>query len=174
MNKFFQIVNVISRVLAWIGVALIVVLAAMYTADVFGRLVLGRQIKGTFEVAQFLLCLISFASYSLTQTNRSHIHVGFIVSRFPKRMKYAAAALSFTLCTLMCIIVAYGLLTQGGLASSSNKLTQVLELPFAPIYYMAAVAMFLFALTLIADILRSVMALFGNEEARASIDKVYM
>ncbi len=174
MSKFFRGVKLISHVLAWVGIALIVVLAIMYTADVFGRFVLGRQIKGTFEVAQFLLCLISFASYSLTQTNRSHIHVGFLVTRFPRRVKYAVSALSFALCTVMCIIVAYGLWTQGGLAAAGNKLTQVLEIPFAPVYYMSSAAMFLFALTLFTDIVRSLMALFGNKEAQGSIDKVYL
>ena len=53
-------------------------------------------------------------------------------------------------------------------------MTQVLEIPFAPVYYMSSAAMFLFALTLFTDIVRSLMALFGNKEAQGSIDKVYL
>lgn len=174
MNRFFQIIKVMSHVLAWIGIALVIVLAGMYTTDVLGRFLLGQQLKGTFEVAQFMLCIISFTSYSLTQTNRAHIHVGFVVTRFPKRGKYAVSAIGFTFCTIMCVVVAYGLWTQGGLAAVGGKLTQVLELPYAPIYYLSAVAMFLFAVTLLADIIRSIMAIFGNQDAQASIDKVYL
>ena len=154
------------------GVALTVVMAVMYTADVLGRLFLHQQFKGTFEVAQFLLCLIIFLSYPYAQSRRSHIHVGFIVHNLPDKVQYALLAFHFLWSAVICGIVTYALWTQGTFTMGSNRLTQVLEIPYFPIYYASSVLMGLFTLILALDVVRAIMALAGNVDCEASIRKV--
>ena len=172
MNTFFDIVKKVSFVLGWIGFGLTVVMSIMYLADVIGRLVIGAQMKGTFELAQFMLCLISFSAFSLAQVTRNHIHVGFIVRHFPPKAKYTVATLSFALCTMMGSIITYCLFYMST-TSAGSKLTSVLGLPYAPIYIAAGIFMGLFTIVLFSDILRSIMAFAGNEECRQEIDRVY-
>ncbi|MGI6333995.1 MAG: TRAP transporter small permease [Saccharofermentanales bacterium] len=173
MKKALRFVDKFSEIVAWVGIALIAVLALMYTADVLGRMLLGQQMKGTYEIAQFLLCLISFMAYPLAQVRRGHIHVGFIVSRFPPKARYLLSAFSFLWSVVMCGIVSYALWTQGVFTLSSNKLTQVLLLPYYPVYYASSVLMGIFAITLLTDVVRSILAFLGDEECQKSIQKVY-
>lgn len=172
MNTFFGIIKKISYTLGWIGFGLTVVMSLMYLIDVLGRLLLNSQMKGTFELAQFMLCLISFSAFSLAQVTRNHIHVGFIVRHFPAKLKYAVAALSFALCTMMGVIITYCLFYMSTTLAGS-KLTSVLGLPYGPIYIAAGVFMAFFTIVLFSDILRSIMAFAGNEDCRREIDRVY-
>lgn len=174
MGKIFKIVDRIATIIAWIGVALIAIMMVMYTIDVVGRLLISRQMKGTFEIAQFMLCIITFSSYGYTQIKRGHIHVGFITGSFPPKAKYVTAAISFILCTAMCCISTYSLWRLALFSLSSKKSTTVLEMPFAPIYFVSAVFMALFALTVLMDVFRSFMAIGGNPRAKESIDRVYL
>jgi len=172
MKKLFSTIESISRIMGWLGFVLTAGLTLMYTIDVIGRFFFNQQMKGTFELAQFFLCLITFSAFSFAQTARSHIHVGFIARHFKNKFKYCLAGVSFSLCTLICAIVTY-CLWQQGTSSIGIKLTQVLTLPYAPIYYAASIFMAIFTLVIFTDVIRSVMALKGDEEAKAVIDKVY-
>lgn len=173
MKKFFKVVDFASEIVAWLGIVLIAALAVMYTIDVLGRLIFSSQIKGTFEIAQFMLCLMSFAAYGFAQTKRSHIHVGFIVHLLPQKGRLIQSAFSFLWGIAICGLITYALWNQGAYTFASNKLTQVLELPYYPIYYASSVLMGMFTLTLIADIIRCIMAIAGDEAMTQSIEKVY-
>lgn len=172
MNKFFKVVDRLAVLAGYIGVAFMVALMLMYLVDVFGRLFISRQIKGSFEVAQYFLCVISFAAYSYTQIRRGHIHVGFLINRFPRQTRYAIHGVNFILCALVCAITVYALWRQGSFASMTNRTTVVLLIPMAPLYYLNSVLMAIFTLTIVSDIFRCFLALAGNTEARASIDRV--
>jgi len=173
VKKFFRTADKITEIVAWAGVALIVCLAVMYTVDVLGRLIFGYQFKGTFEIAQFLLCLIIFMSYPFAQSRRGHIHVGFIVHYFPRKVQYILLAFHFLWGSMICGIVAYALWTQGSFTYTSGKVTQVLGLPFYPVYYASSILMVLFAVMIFVDLIRAVFAVAGNTECQESMNKVF-
>ena len=173
MNRFQKILEQVSTVSAWIGIALTLVTMGMYAIDVVGRLFFSTQMKGTFEIAQFMFCIITFSAYAYTQMSRGHIHVGFVMIHFVPRLRYCVSAVNFVLCTVFCSIVSYNLFNMGNVALASNKHSQVVSLPFAPLYFISAVFMALFTVTLFFDIIRSIQATAGNSEARTSIDKLY-
>lgn len=173
MKKAEKILERISIIIAWIGVGLTAATLVMYTIDVVGRLAFSSQMRGTFEVAQFFFCMISFSAYAYTQMSRGHIHVSIVVNLFPMRMKYIVAILNFAICSIVCSIVVVAMINMGNIALASNKTTQVGALPFAPLYYLSAVFMAVFTATIIFDVIRSILALCGNTDAKASIDKVF-
>jgi len=172
MELVTKILNRITKALAIVSIVFIFILAVMYGCDIIGRLVLKKQITGTFEIAQFMLCLITFLAFPYAQTSRSHIHVAFIINKFPKKMKYIVAAIGFLACCFLGVIMIYALIVQGNYAVGV-KLSTVLKLPFAPMYYTAATLMGFFVITLFVDAVRCIAALFGCESAKAEIDKVY-
>jgi len=172
MNKFFRVVDRLAVTAAYIGVAFIAALMLMYLVDVLGRLLISRQIKGSFEVAQFFLCVISFSAYCYAQIRRGHIHMGFVINRFPRQVRYAVTALNFILCAAICVITVYALWRQGNFAYATNRATVVLLIPMSPLYYLNAVFMAIFTLTIVSDIIRCFLALGGNAAARESIDKI--
>ena len=174
MEKVFKIVGRISTALAWVGVGLIVAMAGIYIFDTFGRLLFNTQARGTFEIAQFFLCIITFGAYAYTQVKRRHIHVGFIIIHFRPIAKYLATMIEFILCTVICVIITYALWRMGGYSATSGKMSTILGMPYSPIYYLSAVLMAMFTVTIVIDIIRCVLALRGDQIARESLDKVYM
>ena len=174
MKKAFIIVERIAEIVSWLGIALILVIGGLYIGDALGRLLFGLQARGSFEFAQFCLCALTFASYAYTQVRRRHIHVGFIITHFPPLGRYTLSFIEFIICFAVCCIITYSLWIAGIYAAAANKITMVLELPFAVIYYLSSVLMALFAVTILFDVFRSFIAIRGDQSARDSIDKVYM
>lgn len=172
MRLMTNIINKISNILAIISSVCIIILAAMYGCDILGRLVLGTQIVGTFEIAQFLLCLITFLAFPYAQVLRSHIHVAFIVIKLPEKLKYIVSGIGFMICSVCGLLMAYALCLQGNYATGT-KLSTVLKIPYAPMYYTAAILMMFFVVTLLADVIRSICAVLGNEEAKKEISRIF-
>jgi len=172
MKKVFKITDKVCEIIAWFGVLLTVVMAVMYFIDVIGRLVFHSQFKGTFEIAQFLLCLIVFISYPYAQVKRGHIHVGIVMHHLPTKLKHIILSFGFLWCAATGAFVTYALWTQGQFTQSANKITQVLDIPYFPIYYASSVLMGVFTITIIFDFIRSVMAIAGDTECQESIEKV--
>ena len=174
MNKAFKIVEKIAEIIAWFGIAMIVVIGSLYISDVFRRLLVGAQAKGGFEFAQFCLCAMVFAAYAFTQVRRRHIHVGFIINHFPPFGKYVTSFIEFIMCFAICCVMTYSLWDAGKYAAEANKITLVLSLPFAALYFVSSIFMALFSLTILFDVFRCFKAIRGDQSARESIDKVYM
>ncbi|MDR1247424.1 MAG: TRAP transporter small permease [Clostridiales Family XIII bacterium] len=172
MKKTAAIINKTSVICAWICVVLLVALMAMYVTDVTGRFIFGRQIKGTFEMAQFVLCIMTFGSYGYTQTVRGHIQVGFLTRLFPPKLKYSVYGAGYVLCAVMGCITVYALWLVAKNALLMNKATTVISLPYAPLYIANAVLMAVFVLTLALDIARCILAVRGDGDAQESINAI--
>ncbi|MDR3294668.1 MAG: TRAP transporter small permease [Clostridiales Family XIII bacterium] len=172
MNKMIRLTDRIATVCAWVGIALILIMMAMYTIDVLGRLVIHQQIKGTFEFAQFMLCIMSFGSYGYTQITRGHIHIGFLTRIFPQKVKYSTYLAGFVLSAMMSVITTYAIWRIGLNAVATHKATSVISLPLGPMYFISAIFMAVFALTIIVDIIRCIRAIAGDAESQESIDSI--
>ena len=172
VKKLFRITDKAAEIIAWIAVVLVIIMAVMYVIDVVGRLVFSSQMKGTFEIAQFMLCMIVFIAYPYAQSKRGHIHVGFIMNNVKKKPQYAILAFGFFWCAVCCGVVAYALWTQGNFTMGSGKSSQVLLIPFYPIYYASSVLMGFFGFTFVMDFIKALMAISGDEECDKSIAKI--
>ena len=172
VKKIFAVIDKATEIIAWIAVIMTVVMAIMYVVDVIGRLVFNSQMKGTFEIAQFMLCMIVFIAYPYAQVKRGHIHVGFIVHNIPKKIKYIILAFGFLWGAVCCGFVCYALWTQGDFTLGSGKASQVLMIPYYPVYYASAILMGVFGITILADLVKAIMAIAGDEECDNSISKI--
>ena len=154
----------------WIGVAVIAFLMFMYTFNVIGRFSADTQIKGSYEIAQFAMAILTFAAYSFTQTQRRHIQISFLVRKFGEKARYLTFCGGYAVCFVVCMIEFYALWLQFQHALTNPKLTPVLLMPYYPVYCIGALLMLIFGITMIADAIRCAMALAGNKDAKDSIN----
>ena len=173
MKRVEKVLERISMATMWLGIGLTLATMAMYSVDVFGRLMFSVQNRGTFEIAQFMLCLITFTAFAYTQMMRGHIHVSILINRFPKGPKYLTTTINFAICAFICTVVTFSVHNMGVVALANGRHSQVVALPFAPLYFACTVIMAVFTATIVFDVIRSIRALAGNPDARASIDKVF-
>ena len=173
MKKLNKVISLIGNLSAWLSAFSIAILAIMYIIDIMGRFFISQQMKGTYEVAQFLLCIVTFSAFIYTQVSRRHIHVGILIMHFPPRLKYFVTSLNFVITSIICCFITYAIWDLGLLSVARSKHSQVLEIPFAPLYFFSSMLMALLALTLLTDAIRCILAFLGDDEAKESIDKVY-
>ena len=169
MKRVFSVVDRVSILCCFIGIALIAFLMFMYTFDVVGRFTVSHQIKGSYELGQFTMGILTFAAYSYAQTSRGHIQVSFLVRIFPKTGQYLTYCLGYVACFIISIIETYALWLQFQHTMTNPKVTPVLLLPYNPIYCIGSILMLVFAVTLLMDVFRCIMAIRGDKEAQESI-----
>jgi len=172
MGRVFNIVDRMALLCCWIGIALIIFLMFMFSFDVFGRVFASTQIKGSYEIGQFVMAIMTFAAYSYAQTSRAHIQVSFLISKFPAKGRYLTLCIGYAACFAICIVETYSLWLQFQHTLTSPKVSPVLYMPYYPVYCIGSILMLIFAITLLIDVFRSIMAIQGNKEAQDSFSRI--
>ena len=106
------------------------------------------------------ILLFSFLAY--TQSKNGHISVTMILRVLPKTLAIICNALNVTLVTVFCGYVSYTLFLQGAYAVRKGLKTALILIPLSPFYYFAAVCMVIFTVTLLADALIAVAAIWNK------------
>lgn len=171
MKKYFKATEKLSVAAGWISAALIVVALIYMILYVIARVAFGQAFRGSNEVIELVMCMLCFSAFAFTQGRRKHIQVGFVVTRLPTKVRYALSAFNCCWCTALTAVLTYACWTQGAYAIKANKLSVVLQIPYAPFYYICAILMALFMLTFLNDTIKSIMALCGNKEMQEDIAK---
>lgn len=150
------IVDVFS-IICFVGV---VVLMMLNVVDVIGTKFLSMPIKGAYEITeQVLLCTV-FSAFAYGQIKHTHINMTLIIGRFPGVSKFIPYIIGGILSVFTAALVGYCAIIQG---MGSNTLTGVLHIPLKPFYFVEAISMFVFALTLLYDTVMGVCSLFDKQ-----------
>jgi TRAP-type mannitol/chloroaromatic compound transport system permease small subunit len=70
-----------------ISALLLVIIMFLITIDVLSRYLLGRPVKGAYEITEMLFLSVVFLGLSYTQIYKGHVKVEFLVSRFSQQIQ---------------------------------------------------------------------------------------
>lgn len=158
--KFRRVEEIIVDIFSIVSFVGVVFLMMLNVCDVLGSKILNSPIPGAYEITeQALLCTV-FAAFAYGQIKHTHINMTLIIGRFPGISKFIPYIIGGILSIGITILVGYCAILQGG---SSKTLSGILHFPLAPFYYVEAIAMFVFAFTLVYDTLLAICALFNKE-----------
>ncbi len=129
-------------------VAAAILLGLMLTtvADVVGRYLLGRSLRGAFELTELALVVLIFAGLPLTSAANQHVTMDFIdtwLSR-PNLLRWRRAANLLASVLIGALAVATALKAEKIAAYADT--TDILRIPVAPFVYLMAVATLVTAL----------------------------
>lgn len=147
LSKFLRLLDVNLKV---IMALLLFAMMAITFVDVVGRYVFSRPVPGGFEIVQYLMALVVFASLPLTTAADSHLSVTVIPPRTAGAVglihKFFIRALS--LITLG--LITWRMADQAIQLDRARQISGYLGLPLAPIAWtMAALASLAFLVLLI-------------------------
>ena len=151
VKKLDKIVSGISGTVSIVSYVCLVGIMLLMTVDVFMRKLFDAAIVGSYEIVERLLLLLVFAAFAYAQTNKAHIHVTMFVSKLPRGISLGVFGFWNLISTATAIVCGYALCLQGAYALEAGTWTPVLYIPLFPFFYIAAVGMFIFALTLLWD-----------------------
>lgn len=166
VKKVDKVINTISNTVAIVSYIALVGIMVLITVDVLLRKIIQVTVVGSYEIVQLMLLLLVFGAFAYAQTNRSHIHVTMFIAMMPRQISMVLFGLWGVLSTGTAVLCGYALILQGFYAQSAGTWTPVLYIPLYPFNYIAAFCMFIFALTLLWDTIKSFIGVVNEEVAK--------
>ena len=103
-DHFEKGIAVTSRILNNIGIAFLMLLMLLITADVLLRALLKWPILGTNELSEFMMIIVVYLAIAYTQHKKSHVSVDLLVIRFPKRARAIVDSVTYFLGFALCCL----------------------------------------------------------------------
>ncbi|MGQ9369369.1 TRAP transporter small permease [Azospirillum sp. ST 5-10] len=138
--------RLLSRALGVGAAVLLFAMAAMTTADVLGRDLLGQGVPGSYELTSMMLAALIFVGLPLATERDEHVMVDLIDHVLPPRWVRRLGGLTGLLSAAVLGVLAWQLAVRGASLLDEGGVTNVLRLPLAPVAYLAAVTTALAAL----------------------------
>lgn len=159
LGKFFSLIergiHSVTRGIRYISMATLFLMMCLITADVIGRYVFNKPIKGALEVDELMMVVAVFLALAYCTMNRAHIIVEILLFRLSKRTQAILNSFSS-----ICGVVIIGIiLWQTGmrgweeLLSPTGSITMLLSIPIAPFLLLATVGFILMVLELIISVI---------------------
>ena len=125
------------------------VMMTITAVDVVGRYLFGIPVPGGFEIVQYLMALVVFASLPLTTAADSHLAVTLIPPRETGRFGYLHRIAIRAISALALAVIAWRMGDQAFLLDRAQQISGFLQLPLGPIAWaMAGLAAVAFVLML--------------------------
>jgi TRAP-type C4-dicarboxylate transport system permease small subunit len=169
-KKAERILNGLSKGLTAIGAAGTIGMTLLVVCDVFLRYVLNRPIKGSYELVNLLLTIAVFFSFAYAQRNRALVHITFFMRRFPGKLPMVFWALTQTLSAAVAVLLVVASFQQAAISKMLSSTTASLYIPHYPFYFLMAIAFAGFALMLVYEASKSIVALFVKSVEKEVVD----
>lgn len=155
----------INRYWSFLSVFLIVALGVLITIDVLSRALLNKPIVGAYEICQYSLLIVIYASFAYLQSEKGHVSVDLFINKFPMKIRAVVMCFNYLVATAFTGAWAYGAFDQGLRVIKTGNETHLLRIPLAPYYFIEAFSMILFCLVLLVDTITLAGAIFNKELA---------
>ncbi len=150
-KSFEKGVRKITNTLCYVGMVVLMALMLLCAADVIGRYLLNKPIKGAYGISEGMLVAIVFFGWAYTLSLGGHVRVDTVVSRLSTR-----AQAIIGLITSFIALVIFSLITwRSGLkaiaSSRGYEVIDVINIPVYPFQFFVAVGTFVLCLELIVQ-----------------------
>ncbi|HAR96040.1 MAG TPA: TRAP transporter small permease [Deltaproteobacteria bacterium] len=152
-GAFVGLVYRLSRTMQAIAGLALVFMMALTTCDVILR-IFGKPIIGTYEIVAFSGGVVIGFSTPITSFMRGQIFVDFFYHKFPMVTQNILNTCTRLVDIGLFGIISWNLLIMGRDMYRSGEVSLTLQLPFYPIAYGIAFAMFVQCLVLVCDIVK--------------------
>lgn len=143
-----------NKIMAYAAGVALTAMMLLTVADVIGRYVFSKPIRGTYELVGFLLVGAGSLGLGYCQVKKGHIRVDFLLQYFPKSIHNVVAIiahfLGFIAFSLLCWRCA--LFAKYYLSATGNA-TDTLGIPLFPFVVVLAVGTGMLALVLLFDLI---------------------
>lgn len=135
------------------GGAVLAFLVTVLVVDVIGRYLLNAPLAGAMDLSIVALVLVVSASLAYAGRAGAHVTADMLTTIGSPRTERIAAVGIKVLAGLMTAVWSWRLWLTGGVAERLGEGTQLLNLPYGPIYKIMSVGVGLFSLVLVLELL---------------------
>jgi TRAP-type C4-dicarboxylate transport system permease small subunit len=165
MKKLGIIIYKVTDIVTLISFVGAAVLLFLNVADVILTKVFVTSIVGAYEISENVLLVAVFASFAYGQTRKTHIHMTLFLTKLPKRFKMIPYTLGSLLSAAMAVFFTYATFYRASSIRASHAETSMLHIPTYPFYYVCAISLILFTITILYEAALSIIAIFRKDYA---------
>lgn len=148
-----KIVRTINRIMGYVASGFLILLMLITVVDVFLRYFFNSPLTGTTEISQLMMIIIVFPALGWAAIDRAHIRVDLLVNQLPSRLKALFSSITLLIALGVYIIIAWRSFLESTVV---NRQTSLINLPFAPFYWLMSVSLAVFCLAILALIIEDI------------------
>jgi TRAP-type C4-dicarboxylate transport system permease small subunit len=148
-----RIITMIARLCGVLGVISLLILVLLTVADVFLRYFFNSPIIGGYELTEYLLIPIVFFSIPWTTKEKSNVRVDLIVGNLKNKKRAIIYAVSCFLSIIVTSVFAWFTVPQALYIRESRIVSETLEIPAYPFYFLTALGFFILFFILIDNLI---------------------
>ena len=153
-----------NKLMAYVAAIALIGMMMITVADVCGRYIFNKPIKGTWELVGFMLVAAGAWGLGYCQVKKGHIRVDFLLHLFPEKVQAILTSLAyflgfaaFSLLCWRCVLY-----TQYFLSITRGNATDTLHIPIFPFVLILAIGAGMLALVLLFDLVHSLAKVKGK------------
>ncbi len=154
ISSFEKFVTLITKVSDRISQMAVMAMMLVTIGNILGRVV-WRPIYGTFDYVSFFSVIVVALALAHCSVQKGHISVDLITSRLPRRVQGILGCLVDLLSMGFFVIVIWQCIVFAGRMIKTKQVTMTALLPFYPFIYVIALGCFLFCLTILVELIKS-------------------
>ena len=149
-------IALISRWFNNLGMVFLNFLMIVITVDVILRVTINRPIRGSNEMAEFIMLMVVFLGIAYTQYLKANISVSIIFDRFPQKLQDALMVLIYLTMLFTAGLILWRAIAYNIYLFDLNRVSLILKLPVAPFQAVMIAGFLLLCLVLILDVINAV------------------
>lgn len=144
-NKVARATEVVTAAAAFVAGVVLILLMLLTTADVAGRYFFNSPINGVFDLTHFAVSIMTFLGLAYCGYRGGHVVIELLYDKLPPGARRVLnRAINLAGCVFFAVI-AWRTLVQSIDVRDMGEASQMMELPFFPLYYLVAFGSGLFA-----------------------------
>jgi len=128
----------LSKVLHYVGGTVLGLLVLFITADVIGRYILNRPIKGDFELVVLAAGIVGSFSLAYTLVLEGHIRIDIATSHLRRGVRRGLDILAYLLGLIFWVLATWRSVVYGVTVKKSNLVSGMLPIPVYPFVFIVA------------------------------------
>ena len=156
IDKIEKGAHAIEKVFLYISGILFMVLMFLGAADVLGRYLINRPIRGTLEISEILMGAIVFLSWAYTQRLEGHVKVDLFITNYPPRLRKVIDFLMLFLSLILFIVITKQSTFIALRSWHQHRVIPTLDIPTAPIHSLVPIGAALLCIELIIQMIKMI------------------
>lgn len=158
-----KIITNLSRWMSYISMSMVALMTFLTVIDVTGRYLSkwfawASPVTGTPELTKLMMVITVFFGLSWCAVSNKHLKVDILMNRFPRKVQFIVDTITMVAVLAMFAVITWQSFLEAG---SVVAVTSLLQLPLSPFYWLMAIGLAMFCLSVVVLIIRSV---FGEQK----------
>lgn len=153
INTYTKIVNSFTQKCSLLGAVVLIGLMLLTVGDVILRYFFNAPILGSYELTEFLLVAMVFFAIPWATLKKANVRVDLLVGRLPSKVRAVFDSVSCFMSLFVTALFAWYTVPQAIYIWRLYTVSDMLEIPFYPFYFLVAFGFFVLFFVLVLNLI---------------------